>query len=313
MTNIQEIQKQIELLGEENILCVFTTTSTFAPRGYDEIKEVAIQCKKHNLFHLINNAYGIYCTKICDMLNQACKSGSVDLIISSTDKNFMVPVGGSLIYSPNEEMINKVKKNYPGRASLSPVLDLFITLLEMGKKGYKQLILDRKEKYIKLKDLMTKIAEKYSERILLNPNNKISIAMTLSKICKPESSKKDITYLGSLFYTRQISGIRIIAPSEAINFNGYKFSNYGSHSDSYPFIPYCAFACALGITDQEITSFASKFSQIVDLYSKNIMKEQQSNSSIVLSTKTRAYSKESIQSTKKFDSLEITRAVDIEI
>jgi O-phospho-L-seryl-tRNASec:L-selenocysteinyl-tRNA synthase len=313
MTNIQEIQKQIDLLGEENILCVFTTTSTFAPRGYDEIKEVAIQCKKHNLFHLINNAYGIYCTKICDMLNQACKYGSVDLIISSTDKNFMVPVGGSLIYSPNEEMIDKVKKNYPGRASLSPVLDLFITLLEMGKKGYKKLILDRKDKYNKLKDLMTKIAEKYSERILLNPNNKISIAMTLSKICKPESSKKDITYLGSLFYTRQISGIRIIAPSESINFNGYKFSNYGSHSDSYPFIPYCAFACALGITDQEITSFASKFTQIVDLYSKNIMKEQLSNSSIVLSTKTRAYSKESIQSTKKFDSLEITRVVDIEI
>jgi O-phospho-L-seryl-tRNASec:L-selenocysteinyl-tRNA synthase len=313
MTNIEELKKQIELLGEDNILCVFTTTSTFAPRGYDDIKEVSIQCKKHNIFHLVNNAYGIYCTKICDMFNQACKSGKIDLIISSTDKNFMVPIGGSLIYSPNEEMIDRVKKNYPGRASLSPVLDLFITLLEMGKKGYKQLILERKEKYIKLKDMMTKVAEKYSEKILSNPNNKISIAMTLGSICKAESSKKDITYLGSLFYTRQISGIRIIAPSEAINFNGYKFSNYGSHSNSYPFIPYCAFACAIGITDEEITSFVSKFTQIIELYSKNTLKEQLSNSSIVLSTKSRADSKESIQIIKKFECLEISKAADIEI
>jgi len=68
------------------------------------------------------------------MLNQSVKKGKIDIIISSTDKNFMVPVGGSLIYSSNKDMINKLKKNYPGRASMAPIRDLFITLLEMGKK-----------------------------------------------------------------------------------------------------------------------------------------------------------------------------------
>jgi O-phospho-L-seryl-tRNASec:L-selenocysteinyl-tRNA synthase len=39
------------------------------------------------------------------MLNQSIKAGRIDAIISSTDKNFMVPVGGSIIYSPNEVKI----------------------------------------------------------------------------------------------------------------------------------------------------------------------------------------------------------------
>ena len=70
-------------------------------------------CKEYNLFHVVNNAYCIQCTKIIDILNKSNKIGNVDLIISSTDKNFMVPVGGSLIYSKNQKLIEKVKKNYP--------------------------------------------------------------------------------------------------------------------------------------------------------------------------------------------------------
>lgn len=30
-------------------------------------------------------------------------------------------------------MVDSIKKNYPGRASIAPIVDLFITLLEMGK------------------------------------------------------------------------------------------------------------------------------------------------------------------------------------
>jgi len=31
--------------------------------------------------------------------------GRVDVIVSSTDKNFMVPVGGSIIYSTDKKII----------------------------------------------------------------------------------------------------------------------------------------------------------------------------------------------------------------
>ena len=75
----------------------------------------------------------------------ACKKGTVDVIISSTDKNFMVPVGGSIIYSPQGPkgknnsigIIQKINKFYPGRASGGPIVDLFITYLEMGETNLK--------------------------------------------------------------------------------------------------------------------------------------------------------------------------------
>lgn len=56
-------------------------------------------CKTHNIHHVVNNAYGITCTKVTDLLSQANSVGRIDVIISSSDKNFMVPVGGSLLYS----------------------------------------------------------------------------------------------------------------------------------------------------------------------------------------------------------------------
>lgn len=58
------------------------------------------------------------------------------MIVSSTDKNFMVPVGGSIIYGNDKKLIKSISELYPGRASAAPILDLFITLLSMGKDGY---------------------------------------------------------------------------------------------------------------------------------------------------------------------------------
>lgn len=41
----------------------------------------------------------------------------------------MVPVGGSFIFSAKKEIVRKISEMYPGRASSSPILDIFITLL----------------------------------------------------------------------------------------------------------------------------------------------------------------------------------------
>lgn len=42
----------------------------------------------------------------------------------------MVPVGGSLIYCPKKkDLVEKINKIYPGRASGGPTIDLFITYL----------------------------------------------------------------------------------------------------------------------------------------------------------------------------------------
>lgn len=55
----------------------------------------------------------------------------------------MVPVGGSIIYSPqkgDQGIISKINKFYPGRASGAPIVDLFITYLQMGQVNLNSLM-----------------------------------------------------------------------------------------------------------------------------------------------------------------------------
>lgn len=71
---------------------------------------------------------------------KAMRSGRVDAVVQSTDKNFMVPVGGALIVAPaaNAQLLEAVNKSYPGRASASAHFDLFVTLLHLGADGWRQ-------------------------------------------------------------------------------------------------------------------------------------------------------------------------------
>ena len=269
-TDIEQIKAVINKYGVDNILCITSTTSCFAPRCYDNIEEISKICYEKKIFHVINNAYGIYCTKIIDLLNKADKIGDISLIVSSTDKNFMVPVGGSFIYSSNEDLVQKIKKNYPGRASISPIIDLFITFLEMGKNKYKALIKERKEKYDILIKKMEKVAIKFGEKIIAMNGNKISILFTLKNIVE-KSGNKDAKEIGSMCFNRQISGVRIITSSkgEKKNIGGYDFLNYGSSCDDYKYLPYMTFSCAIGIKDEEIDGFVNKIDKIFENFIKH--------------------------------------------
>lgn len=91
-------------------------------------------CAKLDVGHVINNAYGVQAAPLCKAVSQAWRRGRVDAVVQSTDKNFLVPVGGAVVTSgrDNTKIVDAVRKSYPGRASISPVLDLLITLLSMG-------------------------------------------------------------------------------------------------------------------------------------------------------------------------------------
>ena len=54
-TNIPKIVETIEKYGPEQILCVMSTTSCFAPRACDSIEEISKICKKFDVGHVINN------------------------------------------------------------------------------------------------------------------------------------------------------------------------------------------------------------------------------------------------------------------
>jgi O-phospho-L-seryl-tRNASec:L-selenocysteinyl-tRNA synthase len=58
-TNLELMEQKIEELTPEKVLCIFTTTSCFAPRSPDKVIDVAKLCKKHKIFHAVNNAYGL--------------------------------------------------------------------------------------------------------------------------------------------------------------------------------------------------------------------------------------------------------------
>ena len=101
----------------------------------------------------------------------------MDVLISSTDKNFMVPVGGSIIYgSKKNGIVQKINKNYPGRASGSAVVDLFLTFVQMGEDTLRDLLKERKENFKYMFEEVQKVIEKYGERLVISKNNKISIA-----------------------------------------------------------------------------------------------------------------------------------------
>lgn len=36
-----------------------STTSCFAPRAPDRIRDLAVLCKEADIFHVVNNAYGV--------------------------------------------------------------------------------------------------------------------------------------------------------------------------------------------------------------------------------------------------------------
>ena len=61
----------------------------------------------------------------------------------------------------------------------------------MGTSGYKKLTDERKENFKKLKEEMTKLAEKYGERILEVKNNPISIGLS----CKHKLIIKQILHM----------------------------------------------------------------------------------------------------------------------
>lgn len=172
-TDIDKIQQVIQERGAESILCVMTTSSCFAPRGCDKIVQVAELCRQHSIGHVINNAYGLQSSKCCHLINQAFRTGRVDAIIQSTDKNFMVPVGGAVICGPNKDFIEEIAKCYPGRASNTPTLDFFITMLYMGRNGYRKLLDDRKALVPYLVEQLERTAEAFGERLLLTPNNQV--------------------------------------------------------------------------------------------------------------------------------------------
>ena len=134
----------------------------------------------------------------------------MDAIIQSTDKNFMVPVGGAVIVA-EASFLERISKTYPGRASIIPVMDVLITLLGMGREGWKRSLDEREALYTSMRAMLQQVADEEGERLLETHDNPISMAMTLSTLDGDASNSEDITFFGSMLFARQVSGTRAVA------------------------------------------------------------------------------------------------------
>ena len=72
-TDLTAMEHQMATLGAENIACVLTTTSCFAPRASDSVEQVAVLCSQYNIPHIINNAYGLQSSRCMHLIQEAAR------------------------------------------------------------------------------------------------------------------------------------------------------------------------------------------------------------------------------------------------
>lgn len=113
-TDLKEFESILQTIDNEEILCIMSTTSCFAPRRMDSIEDLAKLAEAYNIPHVINNAYGLQSSYICSHIQEATRVGRVDLFVQSTDKNLMVPVGGAIVAGACKEIVQGVAKSYAG-------------------------------------------------------------------------------------------------------------------------------------------------------------------------------------------------------
>lgn len=243
VTNEAELVAQMDALGADSICSVLSTTSCFAPRECDDLEAVARLCKERNVPHLVNNAYGVQSRELMKAIARARRVGRLDGYVQSTDKNWCVPVGGGVIAGRIAKLANA---EYSGRASSSPLVDMFITCLAMGISGWKKLLQDREALFKSAREEFSKLEE---FRLLSTDKNPISLALAFS------SPALDPIMLGSFLFKRGITGHRVCVRTQKVsNPDGsQEFVNWGQHMKVYePCVSYITFAITVGATPDEV-------------------------------------------------------------
>ncbi|KAA0152618.1 hypothetical protein FNF29_03845 [Cafeteria roenbergensis] len=197
----------------------------------------------------------------------------------STDKNFAVPVGGSIVFSTSPEAVRSVAQMYPGRASASPVVDIFATLLYQGAAGLAAARAQRKAVHAHLLRALTAWAERHGEAVISAPRNPISIAVTLGAICGggaaegAEGATKRATLFGSVLFARGVSGCRVVAPGATKSIGPVRFLGWGAQCDDFP-CPYFTAAAAVGLREEDVDAFVSKLDVAVRDYQRLVRRER---------------------------------------
>ena len=185
------------------------------------------------------------------------------VVVQSTDKNFLVPVGGAVVFSSDCNFLNNLSQCYPGRASMSPVLDVFITLLSLGEIGFQNLLRERERLIPLFRAGLKIIADKYELQVLSSTGNTISTSVFLDALHIPNDETRKMTFLGSMLFLRNVSGCRVVVCNDEVtSISGFRFKNWGSHTDNFSH-DYFTAACAVGQTEAEVLIFLERLNKVM--------------------------------------------------
>ncbi len=236
--NPEEIEKEIT----DDVLGILSTTTFFPPRECDDIKKIAKLAKENDVFHVINNAYGVQSKVIMKRIQGAIDAGRVDAIVQSTDKNFLTPIGGSIVASPNKDFLEEINQCYAGRASAAPVVQFLASILSLGTRKYQELQAQQENNRKLLEDLLKDLMPKYGERVL-NIENTIACAATINNY--------DPLKVGGGLYSLRVTGPRAFQAN----------SKWGTCHDAYPH-SYLVINAAIGAREIDIREMMEKLKKI---------------------------------------------------
>ena len=241
-TAVNVLAEEIEKAVNENTPADLSTTTFFAPREPDKIKEIAKIAAEKNVPHIINNAFGVQSREIMKLVRGAVDAGRVDAVVQSTDKNFLCPVGGAIVASPNEEFLDAVSEAYAGRATAAPITQFLAAILSIGSEGYEKLRSQQEENRRFLESSLREVAEKHGQRVL-KVHNPISVAMTLEG--------RDAKKIGQALYALRVNGARALEKTD--------FGVNAAHSTSY----YIYFDASIGMQKNDITLAAKRLDKVL--------------------------------------------------
>ena len=97
-----------------------------------------------------------------------------------------------------------------GRASGTPSLDVFATLLHLGRTGWTRLLADREANYLRLSSGLRDLAAAHGLRVMHTPENQISLALSLRGLHGDDevADVNALTQLGAKLFTQGCSGVR---------------------------------------------------------------------------------------------------------
>ncbi len=240
--------EDIEASLDSDCFAVISLTSFFPPREHDDIKEISKFAKKNDIVHIVINAYGVQSPEWMKLIRVGIDAGRVDAIIQSTDKNVLTPVGGAIIASPSEEIINKISQAYAGRASAAPIVNFLISMLSLGIEGYQKLLTEQQHNRKLLESKLKGVTEKINEKIL-DVFNPVAVAVSLNNL-----KKEQLFALGGALYNLRVTGPRVYNPEE---------STFGTCSTKY-IAPYIVMNAAIGATSEDIVSAVERFEKAYD-------------------------------------------------